>query len=267
MDRLRQPVVDALVDRLQPRGIFERSEGEGRKKERLEPSTGLLAGQEPPELVAIEEEGLEAPVTLLVDVRKGHKTGTYLDQRISRRRVSRYAPGKAVLNAFSYTGGFGLHAARAGAASVLDIDSSEEALATARASAEKNGVDGVVEHRHGDAFGVLRELRADGRTFDLVILDPPKFVESAAHLRAGSRGYQDINRVAMQLVRPGGHLATFSCSGLVSAEAFQRILWTASREAGRGAQIVERLGQPDDHPVRLDFPEGEYLKGVILRLE
>jgi 23S rRNA (cytosine1962-C5)-methyltransferase len=265
LDRQRETLVAALQELAAPKGIYERSEGEARKKEGLAPTTGVLAGEPPPDVVEIAESTSHGPVRLLVDVRRGHKTGAYLDQRINRRRVAAYAQGGSVLNVFSYTGGFGLHAARAGASRVVNVDASADALALSERSAEINGWRDRMEHLRGDAFTVLRDLREAGSLFDLVILDPPKFVDASAHLKSGTKGYNDINRVAMHLVRPGGHLATFSCSGLVSANLFQKIVFSASISSGQDAALVERLGQPDDHPVRLSFPEGEYLKGMVVR--
>jgi 23S rRNA (cytosine1962-C5)-methyltransferase len=266
MERLRAVLVQAVAETLGAEGVFERSEGEGRRKEGLKPRIGLAAGQEPPDLIQIVEDGVGGPVRLLVDVRKGHKTGAYLDQGRNRNRVASYASGGEVLNVFSYTGGFALHAATAGASRVLNLDASADALALSRRNAELCGFSGIIDHRRGDAFDVLRELRDQGARYALVIVDPPKFVDSARHLKAGTRGYKDINRVALELVRPGGHLATFSCSGLVSADLFQKIVWSATRDSNRRAAIVERLSQPEDHPVLLDFPESEYLKGLVLRV-
>jgi 23S rRNA (cytosine1962-C5)-methyltransferase len=205
-------------------------------------------------------------VTLLVDVRHGHKTGTYLDQRDNRRLVAEHARGGDVLNLFSYTGGFGVHAAAAGARHVLNVDSSADALALSERIAEKNGFSGRTEHVRADAFEALRRFRDEGRAFDLVVLDPPKFAHNAGQVDRASRAYKDLARVAMQLTKPGGAVATFSCSGAISADLFQKITFSASLEAARSAQIVARLCQPADHPVLLTFPEGEYLKGLIVRV-
>ncbi len=257
----REQILQAIIARVQPKGIFERSEGEGRKKEALEPRVGVVYGAEPPAHIEIEEEG----VKILVDIREGQKTGYYLDQRESRKAIAAYAPGKTVLNAFCYTGSFGLHAARAGAAAVVNIDASAGALEMAKQNAEINGVSNQ-EYVAGDAFEVLRKYRDEGRKFDLVILDPPKFASNQKHVAKAARGYKDLNLLGMQLLNRGGVLATFSCSGAISAELFQKILFSAAVDAGRPAQIIERLTQSADHPVLLTFPESEYLKGALVRV-
>jgi 23S rRNA (cytosine1962-C5)-methyltransferase len=222
---------------------------------------GLLRGVEPPALLEIVEEGHR----FLVDVRAGHKTGFYLDQRDNRRKVSRYCVGADVLNVFAYTGGFGVYAGQAGARSVVNVDTSAEALSLAERNLDLNGCQ-TQEMVTGDAFQVLRDYRDQGRSFDLVVLDPPKFATSRAQVMDASRGYKDLNLLALQLLRPGGHLVTFSCSGLVSADLFQKIVFGASVDAGRDAQIVEWLAQGSDHPVLLTFPESAYLKGFICRV-
>lgn len=243
--------------------LYERSDAESREKEGLEPRVGLVWGEEPPAELEIVENGCR----LGVDVRGGHKTGFYLDQRENRAAVARYAAGREVLNAFSYTGGFGIAALKAGAASVLNIDASAAALELARANAERNGLgEAAFLCQEGNVFSVLRALRAENRRFDLIVLDPPKFVDSRAHLEKASRGYKDINLLACQLLRPDGLLFTFSCSGLMPTDLFQKIVADAALDAGRPAQILERLGPPSDHPTLLAFPEGTYLKGLVCRV-
>jgi 23S rRNA (cytosine1962-C5)-methyltransferase len=180
--------------------------------------------------------------------------------------IAEYAPGADVLNCFSYTGGFGISALLSGAARVTNVDASAGALELASRNAELNGIDGsIVENVEGDAFAVLRRWRDARREFDLIVLDPPKFVESQGQLARASRGYKDINLLAMKLLRPGGVLFTFSCSALMSPELFQKIVADAGLDAGREAQIVRRLAQAADHPTLLSFPEGSYLKGFIIR--
>jgi len=266
VDRHRTDIVKALERVAAPRGIYERSDVDGREKEGLPARTGLLAGEEPPELVEIEEPSHGGAVTLLVDVRGGHKTGAYLDQAENRRLVTRDVAGRDVLNVFSYTGGFALHAARAGARRVVNVDSSARALELSERTAARNGFAGRFEHVKSDAFEELRRLREAGQAFDLVIVDPPKLSRSAGHVERAARAYKDLSRIAMHVTRPGGLLATFSCSGAVSTDLFQKIVWSASLEAGRDAQIVARLTQASDHPVLLTFPEGEYLKGLLCRI-
>ncbi len=279
-------------------GVYERSDVDVRAKEGLPEAKGVLWGEAPPDILWIREplapggaqQGAcqtaapdaassdwtlsshgtdETPpsVTLPVDVHRGHKTGAYLDQADNRRRVARYAAGRRVLNVFSYTGGFGLHAVAGGAAALTQVDSSGPALAlAAHALAKADLPIAAPELVEADAFQQLRRWRDEGRSFDLIILDPPKFVMSAGQLAKAARAYKDINLLAMKLLAPAGILATFSCSGLVSAEFFLQILHGAALDAGRDLAILERLGQGADHPVRLSFPEGAYLKGILGRL-
>lgn len=244
-----------------PLGVYARDDAGVRRKEGLPLECGRLWGAEPPDLVEIVEHGHR----FLVDLKQGHKTGFYLDQRENRLRAAAYCGGAAVLNAFAYTGGFGVYAGRGGARSVVHVDSSIEALALAEENLALNGCV-PQEMVAGDVFQVLRDYRDEGRTFDVVILDPPKFATSQARVRAASRGYKDVNLLAMHLLRPGGWLVTFSCSGLVSADLFQKIVFGASVDAVRDVQIVERLSQGPDHPVLLTFPQSAYLKGMVCRV-
>lgn len=202
----------------------------------------------------------------MVDIAGGQKTGAYLDQQRNRKRVAGHARGADVLDAFAYTGGFAIAALRAGARSATLVDSSADALALAERETAANGVSERCEFVVANVFDELRALAEAGRQFDLVVLDPPKFVHSAEQVQAGSRGYKDINLLGLKLVRPGGALATFSCSGHVDALLFQKIVAGAVLDARREAQILERLAQPGDHPVATEFPEAEYLKGLILRV-
>ena len=250
------------------RGVAERIDVDVRAKEGL-PTTAeggalrVLAGAEPPELIEIAE----GPNRFLVDVRKGHKTGFYLDQRDARRAVGALARGRNVLNCFSYTGGFGLAAAAGGAKSVLQVDISADAIALARRNQAIQPTAGetVFDYAEADVFKFLRKCRDEGRRFDLIVLDPPKFAESKAQVMKAARGYKDINLLAMKLLSPGGILATFSCSGAMTAELFDKVLAEAAADAGRPFQMIARTRQGADHPVLLSFPEGLYLKGVILR--
>lgn len=263
-ERFRADIVEALMRELKCRGAWERSDSDVRAKEGLTPRTGPLAGDEPPQWIEIVEDGSR----YRVDVRNGHKTGFYLDQRVNRGRVAQYCDGARVLNCFGYTGGFSIAALREGAQHVTNLDSSAPALALARDHAQLNGfAQDRCENVTGDAFAVLRDWRRQKRQFDVVVLDPPKFVESRERLMSGARGYKDINMCAFALVRPGGHLVTFSCSGLVGEELFQKIVADAACDAGRRAMIVERLCQAPDHPVGLAFPEAWYLKGMVVRVE
>ncbi len=245
------------------RGAFERSDVDVRQLEGLPPRSGALAGEPPPELIQITENGL----SFLVDIRRGQKTGFYLDQRRNRQRIRQPAGGREVLNCFCYTGGFTVYALAGGATRVVSIDSSQEAVEHGRQNVRLNGfIDRDEDWVVGDVFHYLRTLRDQGSSFDMVILDPPKFAPTAAQAERAARGYKDINLLAMKLLRPGGLLATFSCSGGISPDLFQKIVAGAALDAGVDARIIEILGQAPDHPVALNFPEGAYLKGLICQI-
>jgi len=199
-----------------------------------------------------------------VNLQSGHKTGFYLDQRRNRQRVRELAQGRDVLDCFCYSGGFTVNAWAGGAKSVTSVDASGEALALARENVSLNGMPAEgQEWVEGDVFQVLRKFRDSRRSFDLIVLDPPKFAPTAAQAEKASRGYKDINRLAFKLLRPGGILVTFSCSGGIDAALFQKIVASAALDAGVDASIVEYLAQVADHPVALEFPEGAYLKGLV----
>jgi 23S rRNA (cytosine1962-C5)-methyltransferase len=255
-------IVELLRELCAPRGIYERSEGGSRHKEGLPSRRGTLAGEEPPPELEIAAGG----VRLVVDIASGQKTGAYLDQQNNRERVARHTGDGELLDAFAYTGGFAIACLRAGARSATLIDSSADALRVAERETAANGVLDRCRFVVANVFDELRAVRDAGTRFDLVVLDPPKFVHSAEQVAAGSRGYKDINMLGLTLVRPGGVLATFSCSGHVDAALFQKIVAGAAVDAGRTAQILERLSQPPDHPVATEFPESDYLKGLILRV-
>lgn len=254
-------LVQALRSHFPEHSVYERSDVDVRKKEGLDPVVGLLRGTTEPEPVIIEENGLK----LWVDIKTGHKTGYYLDQRDARQTITKYAAGKTVLNCFSYTGGFGLYAAAAGASAVTNLDMSQPALDIAQQNLDLNELKTPVEHIQGDVFKVLREYQQSRRRFDVIVLDPPKFVDSKANLTRACRGYKDINRLAAELLNPGGILLTFSCSGLLSSELFQKVVADGVLDAGRDMHIIERLFQAPDHPVSMPYPEGLYLKGLVLR--
>jgi 23S rRNA (cytosine1962-C5)-methyltransferase len=256
-------IVRLLAELVQPRGIYERSDAEMREKEGLQPGEGTLWGEPPPERIQARQPG---DLLFLTDLSAGQKTGAYLDQAQNRLRVAAYCAGQNVLDCFCYTGGFSVAAARAGARQITAIDSSAAALELLSANISLNNVAAPVEPVEGDVFKLLRQYRHEGRQFDVVILDPPKFAHAHGQLERATRGYKDINLIAMQILRPGGVLATFSCSGLVSADLFQKVVFGAALDAHREVQIVERLTQAPDHPVLLTFPEGEYLKGLICRV-
>ncbi|MBF0176783.1 MAG: class I SAM-dependent rRNA methyltransferase [Magnetococcales bacterium] len=260
----RATLVDLLNDNVLNAGIWERSDLEVRRKEGLQPRTGLLSGREPPPLVEIHE----GAVRFLVDLTQGQKTGFYLDQRHNRARVGAHAAEGDLLNVFAYSGGFGLASLAQGAARVTQVDASEPALALARQNLALNGHEATrAEHVTGNAFDILRRLRDQAARYDMVVLDPPKFAETAAHLPKASRAYKDVNLLGCQLLRPGGLLCTFSCSGHLTTDLFRKIVADAALDAGRQAVVLERLGADADHPVNLAFPEGEYLKGLICRVD
>ena len=244
--------------------VYERSDADVRALEGLAPRTGVLHGDAPPARIAIREAA--SGTQYWVDIAQGHKTGFYLDQAHSRAHVGKHAAGRDVLNCFCYTGGFSLAALQGGATSVLSIDSSGPALVLAHENVTLNGLNAArAEWREADVFKELRELRNQGRTFDLIVLDPPKFAPTPASVERAARAYKDINLLGFKLLRPGGRLYTFSCSGGVSADLFQKIVAGAALDAGVEARIEARLAAAPDHPVLLSFPEGEYLKGLVLQ--
>jgi 23S rRNA (cytosine1962-C5)-methyltransferase len=258
-------LTEQLVALLGPAGVLERSDVDVRGKEGLKQLVEMRHGQPPPPELTIHENGH----AFLVDVWRGHKTGFYLDQRDNRATASRpiYLEGREVLNVFAYSGAFGVYAAAAGAARVTQVDSSAAALEMAERNMALNGLarpdDELIA---GDAFEVLRYYREEGRQFDAVVLDPPKFATSQGQVDRACRGYKDLNWLALRLLRPGGLLVTFSCSGLVSADLFQKVVFGAALDAGRDVQILHYLGQSADHPVLLAFPESAYLKGLLCRV-
>jgi 23S rRNA (cytosine1962-C5)-methyltransferase len=259
----RDTLVSLLAEITGIQQIYERSDVDVRKLEGLAPRAGSLLGGEPGGPVEVSENWLR----YLVDIRGGQKTGFYLDQRHNREQVGALCAGRRVLNCFSYTGGFSVYALASGAESVLSVDSSGPALHAGEENIRLNNLPAEkAESLEGDVFKVLREFNAVGRTFDLIILDPPKFAQTAAQAQRAARGYKDINRLALQLLTPGGILATFSCSGGISPELFQKIIAGAALDAGRDAKIVLTLTQAPDHPVAMNFPEGAYLKGLVLQV-
>jgi len=258
----RDTLADILQELLSPVCIYERSDSDGRELEGLPKRNGVLRGALPA-TVEVLENGLR----FAVDVAEGQKTGYYLDQRDNRAFTGELAQGKDVLNCFCYTGGFSLYALRGGARSVLSIDSSQEALEIAQRNVELNGLDASkAEWQCADVFEALRKLRDQNRKFDLIILDPPKFAPTAAFAEKASRAYKDINLLGFKLLRPGGLLFTYSCSGGINDDLFQKIIAGAALDAGVDAQIVKKLHAAPDHPVLLSFPEGAYLKGLVLRV-
>jgi 23S rRNA (cytosine1962-C5)-methyltransferase len=256
----RGVIADALAALPGVRCVWERSDADVRALEGLQPQTGLLRGEAPATPHKVTEHGLKYEIGF----ESGHKTGFYLDQRDNRLRVRVLAAGRDALDCFCYSGGFALNMLKGGAKSVTAVDSSADALALAQRHAELNQLAGA-EWLEGDVFQTLRRFRDQGKTFDLIVLDPPKFAPTAAHAEKAARAYKDINLLGFKLLRPGGVLVTFSCSGGVSADLFQKIIAGAALDAGVEARIADWLHAAADHPVALPFPEGEYLKGLICK--
>ena len=260
IDRIKAFLAERLLSVWGAAGVFERGDAEARRLEKLPPASGLLAGQPWPEPLTIEEGGLK----FIVDPGRGQKTGFFIDQVDNRRLAATWAAERDVLDCFAHTFAFSAHAARAGAASVVRVESSKTAADLGEKNMGLNGLDQMPgETVVGDAFQVLRTFRDQGRTFGLIFLDPPKLAPTRAQVPKASRAYKDINLLAFKLLQPGGILATFSCSGGLDADMFQKIVFGASLDAGRQAQILSRLGQPPDHPILLTFPEASYLKGLL----
>lgn len=262
-ERNRRIILNILLDLVEPQGVYERSDSDSREKEGLVPVTGPVWGEVPPDFIEIMENGH----TFLVDVKLGHKTGFYLDQRENRQRVIKYFGGKEVLNTFAYTGAFSVYAAAAGASKIINVDTSERVLQIAENNMSRNGfTDREDVYAEADVFEILRAYTEAKWKFDVVILDPPKFAHSKRQVEKASRGYKDINLLAMKLLKRGGILITFSCSGTVNRNLFQKIIFGAAVDAGRTVQIIEQLSQGTDHPILVTCPETEYLKGFVCRV-
>jgi len=263
VERWREVLAEQALELSGAARLFERSDAEVRALEGLPIRIASIWGDEPPEPITIHENGLQ----FYVDVRRGHKTGFYLDQRCSRERVRALAAGREVLDCFCYTGAFTTNALVGAAVSVTAIDASAEALTLARQNLLLNALPlERVQFLEGDVFQLLRKFRDARRTFDMIILDPPKFAPTAAQAAKAARGYKDINLLAFKLLRPGGLLVTFSCSGGIDVALFQKIVAGAALDAGVEARILEHLCQSPDHPVALNFPEGAYLKGLVVQI-
>jgi len=260
VERHKESLVQALINATACQNVYERSDSSVREKEGLQAQCGSLAGDSPPPLIDVEQGGL----ILMANVVEGHKTGLYLDQVENQRQVGALCEGKTVLNCFAYTGGFSLAALAAGAAEVTSVDVSAPALAMATEHVRRNSLD---SSRHasveGNVFDVLRNYQREGRRFDVIVLDPPKFAENKSQVMKAARAYKDLALQAARLVTPGGLLVNFSCSGAIDLNLFQKITADALLDAGRSAGIIRYLHQPADHPVALHFPESQYLKGLV----
>jgi 23S rRNA (cytosine1962-C5)-methyltransferase len=262
-EKHRDKIVWALRKLFPSHSILERSDVAIRKREGLEPIRQILYG-EIPEEICITELGAK----FLVSPLEGHKTGFYLDQRSSRALVASFARDKEVLNCFSYTGGFTVHCLLQGAKHVTSVDSSGPALSLLQRQLALNNLPTELSTTlNADVFAQLRQWRQQGRLFDLIILDPPKFAESKQQVTRACRGYKDINMLALQLLRPGGFLATFSCSGLLSEDLFRKVVADAALDANRQLLYLQRMAQDQDHPVAASYPEGFYLKGLLAKCE
>lgn len=263
IEKVKGIIVDELAGLLNVKGVFDRSDASARAHDGMDASFGILYGEEPPQFVEVIENGLKYHI----NIAEGQKSGFFCDQRENRRIVAGYAADKRMLDCFSYSGGFTLNALKNGAAEVISVDSSALAVETLKQNISLNSF-GEAKHTavQSDVNKYLRVLREEGQKFDIIVLDPPKYAPSRSSLDKASRAYKDLNRMAMGLLNSGGLLATFSCSGAVDISHFKQILAWAALDAGKEIQYIYQFCQPEDHPVRSSFPEGEYLKGLFCRI-
>lgn len=263
IENVKQELIEILIEELNPKGIFDKSDAGARKHENLEATQGLLWGETPPEFIEVKENG----IAYHINIADGQKSGFYCDQRDNRAILAAYSKNKKVLDCFCYSGGFTLNSLKQGAAHVTSVDSSALAIETLKHNLELNGLDVTrQESIQSDVNKQLRVFKEEGKLFDVIVLDPPKYAPSRAALDRAARAYKDLNRLGMLLLEKGGILATYSCSGAVDMETFKQIIAWAALDAGREVQIIKQFQQPEDHPVRISFPEGEYLKGLLLRV-
>lgn len=263
IEAVQQDIIAILTQELNPKGIFDKSDAGARKHENLEPVQGLLWGEAPPEFIEVKENG----ILYHINIAEGQKSGFYCDQRDNRLLLAAYTKGKSVLDCFCYSGGFTLNSLKYDAVHVTSVDSSALAIETLKHNLELNGFSNDKQTSiQSDVNKQLRVFKEEGKTFDVLVLDPPKYAPSRSALDRAARAYKDLNRLGMLLLKKGGILATFSCSGAVDLETFKQIIAWAALDAGREVQIIKQFSQPEDHPVRISFPEGEYLKGLLLRV-
>lgn len=263
IENVKPILIDELNSLLHPAGIYQRDDATARAYEGLEVAGGVLSGNIPPEFVEVMENGLCYQVNIV----EGQKSGFYCDQRDNRRIVAQYAKGKRMLDCFCYSGGFTLNALKAGAEAVCSIDSSQLALETLRRNLMQNNFQKAGHDIiQADVNKQLRQFGEDGVSFDLIVLDPPKYAPSRSALVKASRAYKELNRRALSLLKSGGLLASFSCSGAMDMHTFKQVLAWAALDAGKEIQFIYQFCQPEDHPVRASFPEGEYLKGLMCRV-
>jgi 23S rRNA (cytosine1962-C5)-methyltransferase len=259
----KKEIIEILSNHFKPTGIWERSDSDVREKEGLQQSKGILFGKAPERLIEIIENGNK----FLVDIILGHKTGFYLDQRDNRKLLQNFSSGSEILNCFSYTGGFSVYALKAGASKVFNVDSSAEALSLAEKNFALNEIDSSkYENTQDDVFKYLRKLRDTNKQFDIIVLDPPKFAESVSQIEKAARGYKDINLLALKLLKNNGVLFTFSCSGHIVPDLFNKIIADAAADAGREVHLLKYLTQSPDHTMLTSFPEGLYLKGLVCKV-
>lgn len=263
IEKIKNDIVDILKSELNPKGIFDKSDATARGHEGLAVENGLLWGENPPEFLEVKENG----IAYNINIAEGQKSGFYCDQRDNRSILASYTKGKKVLDCFSYSGGFSLNSLANGASSITSVDSSALALETLKQNVELNKFDSAkITAVQSDVNKQLRAFKETGELFDVIVLDPPKYAPSRSALDRAARAYKDLNRLGMLLLEKGGLLATFSCSGAVDIETFKQIIAWAALDAGKEVQIIKQFCQPEDHPVRISFPEGEYLKGLLLRV-
>ncbi|WP_270088161.1 class I SAM-dependent rRNA methyltransferase [Sphingobacterium sp. SYP-B4668] len=262
-EMVKTVIIDELNLLLKPKGIYERSDLKSREYEGLPDTNGLLFGELPPEFVDVVENGIHYKVNII----DGQKSGFYCDQRENRLLTAQYTHGKKVLDCFSYSGGFSLNSLQQGAAEVTSVDSSALALETLERNIIANGYDKDKQTSIlADVNKQLRTFIDQERKFDVIVLDPPKYAPSRSSLEKASRAYKDLNRRGMMLLESGGLLATFSCSGAMDLDTFKQVIAWAALDAGKEIQFIRQFHQPEDHPVRASFPEGEYLKGLLVRI-
>ncbi|MGF7081706.1 class I SAM-dependent rRNA methyltransferase [Mucilaginibacter sp. UYCu711] len=263
IEKMMPVIIDELKRLLNPKSVFDKSDAASRQHEGLETENVVLFGDNPPESVEVKENN----ILYNINIAEGQKSGFYCDQRDNRKIVAAYAKGKSVLDCFSYTGGFTLNALYNGATTVTSVDSSALAIATLKENIKLNTLD-AKKHTaiQSDVNKQLRVFKDEGATFDIIVLDPPKYAPSRSALDRASRAYKDLNRLAMLLLNKGGLLATYSCSGAMNMETFKQVLAWAALDAGKQVQFIYQFCQPEDHPVRSSFAEGEYLKGLLCRV-
>ncbi len=263
MEKLMPVIMDELQSLLKPASIFDKSDASSRSHEGMETENRILAGIEPPESVEVKENN----IIYNINIAEGQKSGFYCDQRDNRKIVASQAKGKKVLDCFCYTGGFTLNCLQNGAASVTSVDSSAPAIEILKQNISLNKLN-AKKHTaiQSDVNKQLRVFKDEGEFFDIIVLDPPKYAPSRSALDRASRAYKDLNRLAMMLLNNGGLLATYSCSGAMNMETFKQVIAWAALDAGKQVQFIHQFCQPEDHPVRASFPEGEYLKGLLCRV-